>query len=156
MKLYTSYYGNLKNIPPDYFIVSASGGLTEELKVAVDSWDTDLAPTKDIFFDYKQNGDWSKYVLKFKADVLPKIDWLEKLEQWEEKANKINKQIENIVLLCYESPFDNRGNGQFCHRFILAEAVEKEFRTNVFEVGFYDCDRINYRLTKPISTDFLF
>lgn len=156
MKLYTSFYGNLRNIPSEFFIVSASRGLTEALKLAVDSWDIDLAPTQSIFNDYKSDGDWAKYVMRFKADVLPKIDWLEKLEKWEETANKINKKIENIVLLCYEAPFDNCGRGQFCHRFVLAEAFEKEFKTVVLEYGFGNCERINYKLSKPISTDFLF
>lgn len=150
MKLYTSYYGNLKNIPQDYFIVSASLNITEELKVAVDSWDTDLAPTKDIFFDYKQNGNWEKYVTKFKVDVLPKIDWLEKLEQWEEKANKINKQIENIVLLCYEKPDDH------CHRHILSEQFEKEFKCVVKEFGHENMIRSGYKLIIENNMDILF
>jgi len=136
--------------------VSASLNITEELKVAVDSWDTDLAPTKDIFFDYKQNGDWAKYVLKFKTDVLPKIDWLEKLEMYETIANKIGKTVDNIVFCCYESADTIDGKGNFCHRFILAESLEKEFPTKVLEYGYEKYDRKNCRLIKPISTDFLF
>lgn len=156
MKLYTSFYGNLRNIPSEFFIVSASRGLTEALKLAVDSWDIDLAPTQSIFNDYKSDGDWAKYVMRFKADVLPKIDWLEKLEKWEETANKLNKTLDNIVLLCYESPFDNCGRGQFCHRFILSEHFEKEFKTEVKEYGYENMVRDNYKLTLANNMDILF
>lgn len=150
MKLYTSFYGNLRNIPSEFFIVSASRGLTEELKMAVDSWDIDLAPTQSIFHDYKNDGDWAKYVMRFKADVLPKIDWLEKLEKWEETANKLNKYLDNIVILCYEKPEDH------CHRHILSEHFEKEFKTEVKEYGYENMVRDNYKLTLANNMDILF
>ncbi len=150
MKLYTSFYGNLRNIPSEFFIVSASRGLTEELKMTVDSWDVDLAPTQSIFNDYKTDGDWTKYVTRFKVDVLPKIDWLEKLETWEEKANKLNKHLDNIVLLCYEKPADH------CHRHILAEHFENEFKTVVKEFGHENMIRDNYKLILENNMDILF
>ena len=150
MKLYTSYYGNLKKIPSDFFLVSASGGLTEELKMAVDSWDIDLAPTKSIFNDYKKDGDWEKYVTRFKSDVLPKIDWLEKLVEWEEKANKLNKYLDNIVVFCYEVPTDH------CHRHLLAEHFENEFKCEVKEFGHENMIRDGYKLMVANNTDILF
>jgi len=151
MKVYTSYYGNIKNIPKDYFLVSASGGLTEELKVVVDSWNQSLAPSKSIFFDYKEDRDWEKYVRRFKEERLPKIDWMEKLCQWEEKANQAGKTLDNIVLLCYEKPEDH------CHRHILAESFEEEFKTEVKEFGFENMVRTSdYNMMIENNTDILF
>lgn len=151
MNLYTSYYGNIKNIPRDFFIVSISGGLTDELKLVVDSWDTDLAPSKSIFFDYKSDRDWDKYVRRFKEERLPKIDFLEKLEQWEEKAYKIKKKINDIVICCYEIPDDH------CHRHILAETFEEEFKTVVKEFGYNNMIRTtDYRMIVENNMDILF
>jgi uncharacterized protein YeaO (DUF488 family) len=150
MRLYTSYYGNIKKIPKDYFVVSVSGGLPDELKLIVDSWDTKLAPSKSIFFDYKKDRDQEKYSSRFKDEILPKVDWLETLELWEEKANKINKNIESIVICCYETPED------FCHRHILAEHFENEFKTIVEEFGTKNMIRDGYKLIIENNTDILF
>ena len=140
----------MRNIPEDYFLVATSGMIPKEIEAAVDSWNQSLAPSKSIFLENKENPDWEQYVKRFKSERLPKIDWLEKLELWEEKANKIGKNIDNVVLLCYEKPSD------FCHRQILAENVEKEFRTEVQEFGCDSHDRTQYRIKPKANTDFLF
>jgi uncharacterized protein YeaO (DUF488 family) len=150
MTLWTSYYGNMRNIPKDYFLVATSGAVPDEILAHVDSWNQKLAPSKDIFIEYKQTRDWDRYVERFKEERLTHIDWLEMLCKWEDKANENGKTLDNIVLLCYEQPIES------CHRFILAESVENEFKTKVLEYGFEKYDRINYRLNEPISTDFLF
>lgn len=153
MKIHTSYYAMLSSIKkdhPDYFLVSTSGSITPEIETAVDSWNQSLAPSKDIFFEYKNNPDWEQYSDRFKAERLPKVDWLVKLEEWEEKANKIGKNIDNIVLLCYED------SETFCHRHILAEDIEKEFRTEVQEYGHPNHERTMYRMRPKANTDFLF
>ena len=150
MKIWTSYYANIRNIPEDYFLVATSGMIPKEIEAVVDSWNQSLAPSKSIFLENKETPDWEQYVKRFKAERLPKVEWLEKLEQWEEKANKIGKNIDNIVLLCYEKPSD------FCHRQILAEAIEKEFRTEVQEFGCDNHDRTQYRIKPKANTDFLF
>ena len=156
MKIWTSFYGNMKKIPKDFFVVAASGGLPESLKASVDSWAIDLAPSKSIFFEYKDNPDWKKYAHRFKDEILSKIDWLEKLEIFESEANKIGKTVDNIVVMCYEVADTGAGKGLFCHRHILAESIEKEFSTKVLEYGYEDYDRLNYKLEKPCSVDFLF
>ena len=120
------------------------------MKLIVDSWDTKLAPSKSIFFDYKKDRDQEKYSSRFKDEILPKVDWLETLELWEEKANKINKNIESIVICCYETPED------FCHRHILAEHFENEFKTIVEEFGTKNMIRDGYKLIIENNTDILF
>ena len=159
MKIWTSYYGMLSRIKkehPDYFLVATSGMIPKEIEAAVDSWNQSLAPSKSIFLENKENPDWEQYVKRFKSERLPKIDWLEKLELWEEKANKSGKTIDNIVLLCYETADSGDGKGEFCHRHILSETIEKEFNTTVEEIGYENYDRINYRMVPKFNTDFLF
>jgi len=156
MKVWTSFYGNLKNIPKDFFIIAASGGLPEALKKSVDYWSIDLAPNKSIYFEYKEKNDWQKYTNRFNDEILSKIDWLEKFESFELEANKIGKTLDNIVILCYESVDTIDGKGIFCHRYILAESIEKEFSTQVCEYGYENYIRNNYKLEQPFSADFLF
>ncbi len=156
MTIFTSYYSNIKNIPPDYFLVSTSGAISVEIEAAVDSWNKSLAPSKSIYFEYKENSDWSKYVSRFKTEILSKVDWLEKLEQWEEKANKIGKNLDNIVLLCYEAADSGDGLGQFCHRHILAESIENEFKIIVKEYGYQQYVRSNYKLIMVNNAGILF
>lgn len=150
MKVHTSYYSNIRNIPADYFLVSTSGWIPDEIKNSVDSWDRSLAPSLDIYNQYKETNDSKIYIDRFKEERLSKIDWLEKLESFEMIATENGKNIENIVLLCYEKP------DEFCHRHILAESIETEFKTNVEEIGFENYDRIGYKMEPKFNTDFLF
>jgi len=156
MQIFTSYFANIKNIPEDFFIVSVSGGHFKGLQEQVDYIATNLAPNKKIFYEYKETNDWKKYVKQFKLEILSKIDWLEILENFESHANKIGKSVENIVLLCYEAAKTKDGKGKFCHRYILAESIEEEFLTKVLEYNFENYERVNYRMIRPFSTDFLF
>lgn len=153
MKIYTSYYGMLSKIKeehPDWLLVSISGWIPDEILAHVDIQDKSLAPSKDIYNEYDNNSDWEHYTTRFKAERLPKIELLEKLELWEKIANEKNKDISNIVLFCYEKPTD------FCHRHIVSEAIEKEFRTEVQEFGHPNHERTMYRMRPKANTDFLF
>lgn len=156
MQIQTSYYGNIKKLPEDFFIVAISGGIPDALKDAVDYWDQDLAPSLSIFNEYKKIPDSENYVSRFQKEIMPNIDWLEKLETYERMANDLNKMVDNIVFLCYEKVDSGDGKGVFCHRHVVAEIIEREFKTVVTEYGYEDCKRENYRLVQPISVDFLF
>ena len=54
MTFYTSYYANLKNIPKEYITVSISGDIPDYIKEEVQVWDRRLAPTLDLFNEYKK------------------------------------------------------------------------------------------------------
>ena len=149
MKIWTSYYANMKNIPADFFLVSTSGAISDDIKKNVDSWNQSLAPSKSIYFEYKNTQDWKQYVKRFKEERLT-FDWMDKLVQWEEKSKSLNKTLDNIVLLCYEKPTE------FCHRHILAESIEKEFNIIVEEYGFKNYERVDYKMELKKSADFLF
>jgi uncharacterized protein YeaO (DUF488 family) len=155
----TSYYGKLKEIKeahPDWLLISISGWIPDEILNGVDTQDKSLAPSKDIYNEYQEAQDWQLYTRRFKSERLIKIDLLEKLERWETIANENNKNTENIVLFCYEKVETEDNKGEFCHRFIVAEAIEKEFNTTVIEYGYPNYERINYRMTPKFNTDFLF
>lgn len=107
MKIYTSYYANLKNIPSSIQPVSIAGKCPEwyhgtECKK--------LAPKKWFFNEWKKNGDNDFYVRNFNTEVLSVLD-----------KEKVVEELKNlsygrdVVLLCYET-YD-----KFCHRHLVAE-----------------------------------
>jgi len=140
----------IKEEHPTWLLISISGWIPDGILENVDTQDKSLAPSKDIYTEYDENPDWELYTKRFLAERLPKVDFLKKLENWEEIANNNNKDVENIVLFCYEKPED------FCHRHIVSEAIEKEFRTEVQEFGCDSHDRTQYRIKPKANTDFLF
>ena len=128
MKIFTSYYANIKNIPDDYILVSISGGLTKEIENSIDYWDKYFAPSLDIFTEFKKSELPNKeeiYVRRFKDEVLGNRDINEILKSWTDKFGKDKK----YVMLCYETPED------FCHRQIVAEAIENKYGIEVNEIG---------------------
>ena len=115
MKICTSYFGNLKNIPKDIVPIAICGkspnwwqGL--EYKV--------LAPKLDFFNKWKyktkgyencyQNNDY--YIKCFTEQILDKLKLGKVLARLSEKSNG-----KDVVLLCYEVPTD------FCHRHLVSE-----------------------------------
>ena len=75
-----------------------------------------LAPTIDILMEYKRTGDRDRYIERYKAEVLDKLDpyrvW------WELKeitGIHYAEDKQGICLMCYEKP------DSFCHRHLVAE-----------------------------------
>jgi len=129
MKLYTSYYANIKNIPEDYILVSISGGITEDIKNAMDIHDKRFAPNLSLFTEYKNSPEGInrevRYVKRFKKEILENRDINEILKSWTDKFGYDKK----YVMLCYEKPED------FCHRHIVAEAIENKYNIEINELG---------------------
>lgn len=140
MKFYTSYYAN-KNIPDDYIKISISGGITEYIEEMIDKQDKRLAPKKGFFNVYKKSPEGKEreqaYVQSFKDEVLKDLDLNEIFLSWSKKFGKNKK----FVLLCYEHP------GDFCHRHIIAEAIEEKYGIEVQEIGFEDYSRKDNKMT---------
>jgi len=131
MKFYTSYYAQISKIRakhPDYTIVSISGGLDDYLVPLVDIHDRRLAPKKDFFIEYKNSKPGiareQVYVSEFKDKVLNEEDINDILKSWQNKENL----KETFVIMCYEKPTD------FCHRHIVAEAIEQKYNIIVPEL----------------------
>lgn len=120
MKVYTSYFGNLKKLkeadvvaigialyPPRWF----SG-------VSVKS----VSPTKSILFAEGQSNE--EYVRRYKNEVLSKLNVDEFL-----KSVGIFGGGHDVALCCYEKPED------FCHRHILAEWLNERYGMDIQEFG---------------------
>ena len=144
MTFATSYYANIQKIKkqyPDYILVSISGDIPDYVKDEVHKWDKRLAPNLSLFQEYKASPEGSlrekKYVQRFKDEVLIKYDINEIFKEWTEKCG-LN---EKYVMLCYES--NNINDSTFCHRRIVAEAIEQKYGIKVPELGF---DYENYKI----------
>lgn len=77
-----------------------------------------LAPTYDIYSQYKNTGDYQRYTKRFFEEVLSKLNPQEVYEELGEDA----------VLLCYEFP------GNFCHRRLVAKWFKDELGIIVKEL----------------------
>jgi len=129
MKFFSSYYAQIPNIPKDYILVSISGDIPDYIKDQINIWDCRLAPNRDLFREYKNSPKGRQrenlFVQRFKNEVLTKYDITEILKSWSDKCGLEQK----YVLLCYEMP------NCFCHRHIVAEALEKKYGIEIPEFG---------------------
>ena len=144
MKIFSSYYAH-SEIPSTFIQVSISGGITEHIEKQVDIWDKRLAPSLDIFNEYKNSTLINKeeiYVKRFKNEILANRNLKEIVKSWTDKHG----EDKNYVILCYEVPTD------FCHRHIVAEAFENEFNIKVLELNVKkDYERVNYKFKRKKS-----
>ena len=113
MNITTSYFGNIKNIKNPVAICARA-----PMWFVGPRYPT-LAPTYRIFIDYKTNEDAEQYTKDFEIEVLDKLN-----------PHTILKEMlqlygEEFTMVCYEKPYDNRGNQIFCHRYIVARWFEK-------------------------------
>lgn len=111
IKIYTSYFANMKNIDKDVFTISICGKcpewyLGEEYKV--------LAPKYWFFSEYKKTKDEVYYTNMYDAFVLDKLSIHNIIEHLENAGNH-----KDVVLLCYEKP------GDFCHRHLVSNWFNK-------------------------------
>ena len=119
MKIYTSYFANLKNLekedifpigiccyPPKWFNGPNLGA---------------IAPTPDILEKYKSSH--AEYEKRYKAEVLSIFKDVSTL------INKISyiSGGKDVALCCYEKPSD------FCHRHIVAKWLEEQAGIEVKE-----------------------
>lgn len=110
MKIYTSYFGNIKNIPPHIWPLSIArqrpawyGGA--ELGI--------LAPSYQLLRQFQSGRiDWSEFEVLYRAE-LDSLDPVEILQMIRHRV-----WDNDVCLLCYE-PI-----GKSCHRHILAEWLE--------------------------------
>ena len=77
----------------------------------------DLFPEWSFLNKYKADGDKAAYIQAYYQRVLSKLD-----------PQKVYDDLSESVLLCYEEP------GEFCHRRLVAEWLEKELGVSIPEV----------------------
>jgi len=143
MKFVTSYYAKISEIKkhyPEYIMVSISGDIPNYIKDIVDLWDKRFAPNWSLFKEYKNSPEGPKreiqYVKRFKNEIMSKRDINSILKEWSDKFGK----DKTFVIMCYEKPQD------FCHRHIVAEAIENKYNIKIPELFEENSERINYKI----------
>ena len=127
--IYTSYFGNLRNINGPYEVVSIC---LQPPKWFMGVNIRDLAPRSFDFREYKKNGDEQRMKESYLQNVLqllgPEVILAKIFLALSDKAQEILAQEGDywykspdfhVVLLCYEKPTG------FCHRFVLSEYLNK-------------------------------
>lgn len=145
MTVQTSYYANIPKLPKDSITVSISGALEDYVDLSLlDHWDRRMAPSWDIFKEYKSQPEGvtreELFVKRFKNEIIPKLNFKEIFDEYIEKFGD-----KTFILVCYETPKD------FCHRQIIAEAIESELGITVKEYGVGDLERIGYKYRPKIN-----
>ena len=82
MKIYTSYYANIKNIPTNYTLVSISGAISDVIKKNIHIHERKLAPSLDIYNQYQESRNEKQYIKRFLEERLPKVDLFDMIEKW--------------------------------------------------------------------------
>ncbi len=112
----TSYFSKSKKFPEKRLVSIAN--ITpkwfegEEYKALAPNWDTVDAWKKSA----KTEEDWKNYKRDYYKSKLSKLD-----------AKKVYEDLKDAVLLCYEKEPP-------CHRFLVAEWIEKELGIKVEEL----------------------
>lgn len=123
MKIYTSYFANLKKLPKDIVPISICGRAPDwytgiQYKV--------LAPKFGFFQQWKLGHDTQYYKDHFYSEVLDKLNVGEVI-----KSLFNMSEGKDVALTCYEKPTD------FCHRHLVAEWLNDNG---------YDCEEFNEEL----------
>lgn len=125
--IYTSYFGNLKNLSSDCVPIAICGKSP--------NWYTGLefkklAPKYNFFMEWKKNHDNDYYIEHFNKEVLEPLNPNDIIKELLLMAHnyKNPNYTSHIVLLCYEKPSD------FCHRHLVAQWLKE----NGFECEEYE------------------
>lgn len=106
MKIYTSYYGNMRNIPKDVVCIAISIYMPEKINIVRYS---KLQPPKKVLKQYRITHDISSYIDNYICSVLSNLTIQEVLDDLEKLS-----EGRDVCLMCYEKP------PAFCHRTLVA------------------------------------
>lgn len=139
MVLFTSYYGNIKNLPKDSILVSISKGCPDIPNV---HRFVEVAPSKELLDGYK-SGKYSKndYIRIYNKQLFEYAPqkWLDKLINFLLSDGVETVDLSKIVLLCYEKYKDKDGQIQFCHRHLFANYINTQDGWDVCEYNGIQC-----------------
>ena len=117
-KIYTSYFGGLKKLPNTITPISICGK-------PIPGWTglefKKLAPSWSIYKEYKESFDQERYIRRYQAEILGKLNPQEIL------GEILNLSEGDIALVCYEKP------GDFCHRHLVASWLPYEITEYNYE-----------------------
>lgn len=120
MEIFTSYYGNLKNL-------DRAGILPVSISLGVPKWFTGsklyyLAPTRKMLSPEVSREQY----IKLYNEILSRI----KIKTLREDISILTRGEDvNIALLCWEKP------GDFCHRHLFAEWLKEKTGYEIKEFG---------------------
>lgn len=110
VKLYTSYYANVKYLPKDALLFSIS--IKPPYYVKCGTFDK-LSPSRSVLDAFKLDRDIESYTKSYKEQVLYNLSAEAIYDQLCEWAKQ--KGTNKVILLCYE------GKTKFCHRHLVSE-----------------------------------
>lgn len=131
--IYTSYMGNLKNIPNTLKKVSIMRFTPEWANKYIDDKRLDLAPKEDILIKYKNKEMTKEEYIKEFNKILSRIS-----------LKKLTKELDDSVLLC------TCKLGTFCHRHLIAEYLRSK-KIPIMELNIKD----SLKAIKVEETDLL-
>lgn len=100
MLIYTSYFAQVRNLPSDIVPISIAAKQVPGWRYPVYKA---LAPTYNILYDYKRDGDKDHYVAAYLKDVLRYLSPEKVVADLEKLSDG-----KDIALICYEK------SGSFC------------------------------------------
>lgn len=109
IQFYTSYFGNIRNLPKDALLVSVAKsvidvGTTPIIRI--------LEPSYSILNEYKNGGSEEAYIKRYKEEILNKANPTAIAKILIHRCRQGGKN--KVILLCYEKP------DKFCHRHLIA------------------------------------
>lgn len=109
--IYTSYFGQLKNIPSHITPIAICGKSP--------SWYEGyeykkLAPKYEFFVKWRESKDNDYYISQYTTQVLDKLNVQEVIQELYQRTG-----AKDVVLICYEKPND------FCHRHLVSDWLNK-------------------------------
>lgn len=114
MKIYTSYFGNWRNFPPDALVLGVTRYPFKELPFPNEQ---KLAPSEELLLEFKNgNLDEKSFTIRFKSELFDRG-----FKNGKDLALALAQSSggQDIVLCCYEK------KGQFCHRQILGDMMRR-------------------------------
>lgn len=118
-KLYTTYFGNLKNLNKDLDIPIAICGKVPNGYTGLVY--KKLAPKYKFFIEWEKNKDNNYYIEHYYKEVLELLNPRKVVEELKELAGiKDKNKDKNIYLVCYEK------SGEFCHRNLVADWLKED------------------------------
>ena len=96
MNMFTSYFGNMKNIPQDYMCIS----IAKERPQNITKEYLAFLPRNNMINSYKLTSDKDMFTLEYNHYILSKLDPFQVIND----LVNMTKNAENIVLLGEEPP----------------------------------------------------
>ena len=124
MKIYTSYFGNLKNLEKNNIV--PIGICCYPPKWFKGPNLLSIAPTPDILINCKSNH--QEYIKRFKNEI---ISLQNDPKEFVKRITFISEG-KDLALCCFEKP------NEFCHRHLVAEWLNETLNLNVEEFNITD------------------